>query len=90
MRLKFGIRQAAISGGIFAALLFALVSIDPNVQTRFQELIVGQGDTASFAARASELGDALTSAVRYQSIENAPMMVFATVGVVLFLFMVRT
>jgi len=28
--------------------------------------------------------------VRYQSIENAPLVLFATVGGVLFLFMVRT
>jgi hypothetical protein len=32
----------------------------------------------------------LLSAVRYQSIENAPLLIFATVGAVLFLFMVKT
>ena len=30
------------------------------------------------------------SAIRTQSIENAPLLIFATVGAVLFLFMVRT
>jgi hypothetical protein len=29
-------------------------------------------------------------AARHQSIENAPLVIFATVGAVLFLFMVRT
>ena len=29
-------------------------------------------------------------AVRHQSLENAPMVVFATAGALLFLFMVRT
>ena len=90
MRVSFGVKQAVISGGIFAALLFALVSIDPHVQDRFQELVAGQGTVSSFTDRASMLGGALLSAARYQSIENAPMVVFATAGAVLFLFMVRT
>jgi hypothetical protein len=89
MRVSFGIKQAVVSGGIFAVLLFALVSIDPHVQDRFSEFVVG-GGVASFADRASMLGDALLSAVKYQSIENAPMVVFATAGAALFLFMVRT
>ena len=89
MRVTFGIKQAALSGGIFAALLFALVSIDPHVQDRFSDLVGGQG-VSSFADRASMLGDALMSAVKYQSLENAPMVVFATAGAALFLFMVRT
>ena len=90
MRLKFGIKQAALSGGVFAALLFALVSFDSNVQGRFSELLAGEGHVSSFTGRASMLGDALLSAAKSQSIENAPMMVFAAVGAVLFLFMVRT
>lgn len=90
MRVSFGIKQAVVSGGIFAALVFALVSIDPNVQERFYELVAGHGTMASFADRASMLGDALGSAVKYQSIENAPMVVFAAVGAALFVFMTRT
>ena len=90
MRLKFGIKQAAMSGGVFAALLFALVSIDPHVQGRFSELVAGEGNVSSFTDRVSMFGDALMSAARTQSIENAPMVVFAAVGAVLFLFMVRT
>ena len=90
MRVSLGIKQAAVSGGIFAVLVFALVSIDPSVQDRFSELVAGQGSVASFADRASMLGDALASAVKYQSIENAPMVVFAAVGAALFLFMART
>jgi len=90
MKVSFGIKQALVSGGIFVALLFVLVSIDPHVQDRFQELVAGQGTVSSFTDRASMLGGALMTAVKSQSLENAPMVVFATVGVVLFLFMVRT
>ena len=89
MRISFGIKQAAASGGIFAALVFALVSIDPHVQDRFSDLM-GGGGVSSFTDRASMLGDALMSAMKYQSIENAPMVVFAAAGAALFLFMVRT
>ena len=89
MRLKFGLKQALLSGGVFVILLFALVSVDARVQDRFHELVDG-GGAASVADRAGQLGDALATAVRYQSIENAPMVIFATVGAVLFLFMVRT
>lgn len=89
MRVSFGIKQAVVSGGIFAILLFALVSIDPMVQDRFSELVGGQS-VSSFADRASMLGGALVSALRHQSLDNGAMMVFAAAGAVLFLFMVRS
>ena len=38
----------------------------------------------------AELGGALWSAARYQSIENAPLLVFATVGAVLTVFMLKS
>lgn len=90
MRFKFGVRQAVVSGGVFVILVLSLVSVDARVQERFTELVAGHGSVSSFTDRASQLGDALATAVRYQSIENAPMVVFATVGALLFLFMVRT
>jgi hypothetical protein len=40
--------------------------------------------------RISNFGDALLDALRDQSLENAPMMIFAVVGGVLFLFMLKT
>jgi hypothetical protein len=40
--------------------------------------------------RVSDLGGALWMAAKDQSIENAPLLVFAVVGAVLFLFMLRT
>jgi hypothetical protein len=90
MKVTFGLKQGLISGGVFVILLFALVSVDARVQDRFHELVAGQSSVSSFGDRAGQLGDALLTAVKYQSIENAPMVVFATVGAVLFLFMVRT
>lgn len=88
--MKFGIRQTAISGGVFALLLLVLVSFDDRVRDRATELVSGAGNVASWDDRVSMFTDALADAARYQSIENAPLLVFATVGAVLFLFMVRT
>jgi hypothetical protein len=88
--MKLGIRQTAISTGVFLALLVGLVSLDARVRERFGELVFGAGSVSSLGDRASMLVDALSTAVRYQSIENAPLLVFATVGAVLVLFMVRT
>ena len=90
MRVKLGIRQAVISGAVFAALMLMLVSVDARVQDRFTELVAGHSSVSSFSDRAAQLGDALTTAVKHQSIENAPLVVFASVGALLFLFMVRT
>lgn len=90
MRVKFGIRQAMVSGGVFVILVLSLVSVDARVQERFTDLVAGHDTVSSFTDRASQLGDALATAVRHQSIENAPMVVFASVGALLFLFMVRT
>ena len=60
------------------------------IRERLSELITGGGDLAGWGARLSEVAEALSTAVRHQSIENAPLLIFATVGAVLFLFMVRT
>jgi hypothetical protein len=54
------------------------------------QLVSGGDGISSWDNRAVELGNALLTAIRYQSIDNAPLLIFATVGAVLFLFMVRT
>jgi hypothetical protein len=94
--MKFAFRfppslpQAMASLAIFVILLVSLASIDERVHDKCAELLSSGQNVASLASRASELVDTVAVAVRYQSIENAPMVLFATVGGVLFLFMVRT
>jgi hypothetical protein len=90
MRFKFGLQQALASSAIFILVLLALVSVDERVRERFNEVISGGETVGTWGERASYLGDAVVTAARHQSIENAPLVVFATVGAVLFLFMVRT
>jgi hypothetical protein len=70
-------------------VLAGLTFVDPRVRDQFRAVLSGQ-DGGTLGARVSELADALMTALRYQSIENAPLLVFAAVGAILFLFMVRT
>ena len=89
MQIKLGLRQAVLSSLVFCGILLALVSVDARVRDRISDVVTGGDGVSSWGSRVTELADALTTAVRYQSIENAPLMVFATVGAVLFLFMVK-
>jgi hypothetical protein len=90
MTLKFGMRQGVLSAAIFGAIMFALVSVDARVRDHVSELVGGSASVAPLSARFAELVDVLWSAVRHQSMENAPLVVFATVGAVLTLFMLRS
>lgn len=90
MKAKFGIQQAVASTGIFALIILTLVSVDERVREKVSELAFGGDGLGTWGQRAAYLGDAMWDAARHQSIENAPLVVFATVGAVLFLFMVRT
>lgn len=83
-------RQSMLSVAVFLIVLGGLVCVDQRVRDRFSDLMYGGDGVSSAGDRASELGNALLTAVHYQSIENAPLLIFATVGAVLFLFMVRT
>jgi hypothetical protein len=84
------LRQGLASAAVFVALIAALVSIDDRVQERFSDLFVSGNGLSPWGDRVGDLGGALASALRHQSIENAPLLVFAAVGAVLFVFMVRT
>jgi hypothetical protein len=83
-------RQWLLSVGIFALILFALVSVDERVHDQFTNLMSGGNGVQSWPSRARDLGGAVAGAIRTQSIDSAPLLLFATVGVVLFVFMVRT
>ena len=88
--MKQGLRQSMFSICVFVFVLGGLVFVDARVRDRFSDLVAGGDGVSSIGDRATELGNALLTAARYQSIENAPLLIFATVGAVLFLFMVRT
>ena len=86
--MKF--RQLLVSLTGFAIVVGGLVYVDPRVRDQFNRLVSGGDGIASWDNRLVDLGGALVGAMRYQSIENGPLMIFAVVGAVLFLFMIRT
>ena len=90
MTLKFGIRDGAISAAVFGVVLFALVSADPRVHDHVADLFGSGATIGPWGDRASDLGSAVWMAVKDQSIDNAPMLVFATVGAVLTLLMFKS
>jgi hypothetical protein len=87
--MKFGFKQTAVSITVFTGILIGLATVDDRVREKFGELIYG-GGVASWTSRAGDLGDTLLGAARSQSIENAPLAVFAAVSALLVVFMLRT
>jgi len=89
MQIKLSLRQAVLSSLIFGGVLLALASVDARVRDRVGEVVSGGDGLMSWSGRVGELGQALSTAVRHQSIENAPLLVFTAVGAVLFVFMLK-
>jgi len=84
-----GFRGSVLSAAVFGAILFALVSVDPRVEAQVTDLMRGVS-VASWSDRLGDLGGALLMAARDHSIDNAPLLVFATVGTVLTLLMLKS
>jgi len=89
MRTRLTLRQWTLSTLVFGGVLFALASVDARVRERVTDVVSGGDGLTPWGDRVSDLGTALMSAVRHQSIENAPLLVFAAVGAVLFVFMLK-
>ena len=86
--MNLTVKQSIASVTVFVAILFMLMSVDDRVRDRFRDLASDGG--GSWTARLGDVSGILLSAAKHQSIENAPLLVFAVVGAVLFVFMVRT
>jgi hypothetical protein len=84
-----GFKQGIASATIFAGLVGFLVWVDPRVRERVTQL-VAQNSADTLGHKFTDLGTTLLSAARHQSIENAPLVIFAVVGAILFLFMLKT
>ncbi len=85
-------RDTVTSALSFGIVLAALVSFDPRVRVRFWGLFgdPGAGMLSPLGDRFSDLGSAIWTAARDQSIENAPLVIFGVVGVALVIFMLRS
>jgi phage tail tape-measure protein len=89
VRSTLGFREGVLSAAVFGAILFALVSVDPRVEAQVTDLLRSASAT-SLSDRLGDLGGALWSAARDHSIDQAPLLVFATVGTVLTLAMLKS
>ena len=83
------LRQTLISLGGFGLLVAAVMAADPRVREELDRLLWGGNGVASWDNRAMDFGHAAMNALKIQGIENGPMMIFAVVGGVLFLLMLK-
>lgn len=82
----------AAAGGV-CAVLIGLAAIDDRVRYQIASAFARRGPTeeiASVGSRLEEMAAVIAQAVRDQSIEHAPMVMFALAAMVLLLFMTRT
>jgi hypothetical protein len=83
------LRQTLISLGGFGLLVAAVMAADPRVREELDRLLWGGNGVASWDNRAMDFGHAAMNALKIQGVENGPMMIFAVVGGVLFLLMLK-
>jgi hypothetical protein len=77
----------------FLLVLGTLVVLDPRVAHRLSHLTSrgpGGSELRGVADQAGSLGSALLMAVKDQSLDHAPMLVFTVVALLLVGFMLRT
>ena len=87
------LKDALISLGAVLVLLVALVSIDERVRERVERLVTTPPSSSEIVGVGSEIENVSTlmyKAARDQSVEHAPMVIFAVAAVVLVGFMLRT
>lgn len=89
-----GSRRRDLIGSIvgFLVVLGALVALDPRVGFHLKALASGgvPGEVSDVGDKLTELGNVLLAAVRDQSLDHAPLLVFSIAAIVLVFFMVRT
>lgn len=91
MRRVFG--DAMISLGALAVLLLALVALDDRVRDQLSLRMHGHaasGDLVDAGVHVRDFAAVLLDVVRDQSLDHAPLLIFALAATVLVLFMLRT
>lgn len=81
------------TGAGLCAIVVGLAVIDERVRHEVAAFATGRANSAEiagFGTRAQELGLLAIQAVRDQSIEHAPLTLFALAALVLFVLMLRT
>lgn len=87
------VSDALISMGALVLLLVALVSIDDRVREHVANTLrtpPSSAEIVGVGARVEHVSTVVMKAARDQSVEHAPLVIFAVVAAVLVLFMLRT
>ncbi|HXE81130.1 MAG TPA: hypothetical protein VNK41_10290 [Vicinamibacterales bacterium] len=76
----------------FLAVFGTLILVDERVWYHLRSLVSGGAprEITDVGKQFEALGDALLLAIRDQSIDHAPLLIFSAVAIVLVVFMVRT
>jgi hypothetical protein len=96
--MGLAMRRNSVFGGFtavasFAALVAGLALIDVRVRDELARLLSGRppsGDFVTVGHRLQSVAAIVIQALRDQSMEHAPLVIFALAAVVLVLFMTRT
>lgn len=89
--MRRGFSEALLSAATLAVLLLVLVAADDRVRDQFTlRMSRPSVEVADASHRVRDLTTVIVGAVRDQSIEHAPMVIFALAAGVLTLFMLRT
>jgi len=93
VRIPRAFSDVLISAGALLALIVMLAAFDVRVREQIS-LRVAPGQTSSQVADAGvairDVANVVVTAVRDQSIEHAPLVIFVLAATVLVLFMLRT
>lgn len=84
--------DALVSAGVLAIVLGVLVSIDVRVREQIQAAVAAASPAtaADAGARLREVAAVLLDAVRTQSVDYGPLMIFVVIATLLLLAMTRT
>ena len=89
MRRAFG--EALMSAGTVAVLLLALVAADSRVRDEISRRVERPAvELADAEQHVRDLTSVIAEAARHQSLEHAPLLIFALAATVLVLLMLRT
>jgi hypothetical protein len=92
LHVRPGIRETVLSITCLVAVLSTLLAVDVRVRERLSMVsteVTTEG-VGTWGERVKSLGAAIVQAARDQAVDQAPLLVFAGVGLVLLLFMLRT
>jgi hypothetical protein len=90
---RFSVVNGLTVFGGLVMLIAGLAMIDVRVRDQLGRLLTGRGPSGELATLGDRVQSLLTiamQAARDQSIENAPLVIFALAALVLVLFMTRT